>query len=134
MTQPIVVIAASEILSQREILDVQSGGAAYYENEAFAILRHLWQKFGLSKDWKTAQVVILVTSLCGCCGGDKAVTSAAKKLRSQGFTGYVLVRTVGDEEVDFDATDLEWLEWSKDESAEKMVERAEELTRKPVPA
>lgn len=133
MNQNIIVLSAEEVLDKAESNEATCGYRAQYTQEAFSIMRPLLQHFGAGSDWKEAKVVILVTTFCGCCGGNRAVNDAAKKLQSQGYKGLMLGRTVGDERSCDEYESAPNLSWCRRDSAttEQMIEQAEELASRP---
>ncbi len=101
----VVVLSVTEVLEKVEtVVSYEEHGethyrphALYLEKEA-RLRRTLLQRYGLSTDVQSAEVVILTSPVCACCDRQRALEDALEKLQEQGFAGKLVAWSVGYQE------------------------------------
>ena len=101
----VVVLSVAEVLEKVEtMVSYEEHGethyrpyAVYLEKEA-RLRRPLMQRYGLSTDVQSAEVVILTSPICDCCDRQRTLESAIEKLQEQGFAGKLVAWRPGYQE------------------------------------
>jgi len=82
---------------------------AIYLGEAVALQRQLMQRYGFGTDITSAEVIILISPVCQCCDQERALKSAAEKLKEQKYLGKIVT----------------WSPASPEKSLEEVIQEAE---------